>query len=498
MLKYIKETVKNSAIYSVGNISVKLVGFILVPLLTDPEYLSVEAYGALGVLEAVNQILVSLLGLGLYNSLFRWYYDQSEDENKKTFFTSGLVVLILVSVTGIIAFMYRDSIANLIGLDTSFSFVVALMILATGLQALAQFPATLMRLQDKASFFTYTNILKLAVTLAVTLYFLIVEQAGLAAVYYGQIAGFVVFLILVSPYMARNSRAAIQWTLFTEMMGYGLSLMVAGLAGAAINVIDRFVLNSMSGLEEVGLYSLGYKVASILKVFVIASVSMSVIPMIFRKMKDPDRHRFYQKTMTYYGFGMMICIMGVSLFSKEVIKVFTGSTMYWSSFTVIPILAFGLFFTALKDVVVTGLHITKKTGWISFMTTIVSVLNLSLNILLIPVLGAEGAALASLFSQFAYFVGLFYFSNRVYPIRFEWRKIIMIYTTGVVLVYLALLTNDLHLWVRLVTKSGALLLFPLVLYPMNFYEKAELEQLRIIWQNWRNPANWRENVKRLF
>lgn len=498
MLKYIKETVKNSAIYSIGNISVKLVGFILVPLLTDPEYLSVEAYGALGVLEAVNQILVALLGLGLYNSLFRWYYEQNKEDNKSTFFTASLVVTLLISVATYLAIRFQNPITQLLQLDNIYSEVVALMIFSTGLQAVSQLPATLMRLQDKAAFFTTTNIVKLFVTLLVTLYFLIIDQAGLSAIYFGQIAGFITYLILVLRYIVQNSRISIHRKVFTDMMGYGLSLMVAGLAGAAINVVDRFVLNSMSGLEEVGFYSLGYKVASILKVFVIASVSMSVIPMIFRKMKDDDSHRFYQKTMTYYGFGMMICIMGVSLFSLETIKFFTGSTVYWSSYTVIPILAFGLFFSALKDIVVTGLHITKRTSWISLMTTMVSVLNLALNILLIPVLGAEGAALASLFSQFIYFIGLYYFANRVYPIRFEWRKIVMIYLTGLILVYLALLTNELDLWIRLLTKAGALLVFPLILYPLNFYEKAELEQLRIIWLNWRNPSNWPENLKRLF
>ena len=494
MLKYIKETAKNSVIYSLGNIFVKLTGFILIPILTDPEFLSTQDYGALGVLEAVNQILISLMGFGLYNSLIRWYYDQDEEQNRATFFTSSLFVIILSGTIILVTYLFKSQASVLLFNSEIYDSVIVLVMVSTGLQVLGVLPATLMRMQERATFFTVTNIIKLIVTLVVTLYFLLINNEGLFAVYAGQIAGFLVYLIILIPYMVRNSVLKIHFQLFTEMMGYGISMMMAGLAASSTNVIDRFVLNSMSGLQEVGLYSLAYKVSSILKVFIITSVSMALTPLMFKKINDQDSHRFYSKTMTYYGFGMMICIMGVSLFGKEMLKVFTGSVLYWSSFSVIPILAFGLFFVALRDVVTVGLRIAKKTSRITLMTIIVSILNLVLNILIIPIWGAEGAALASFISQLFFFVGLFYFSNRVYPIHFEWRKIILMFITGAVLVYLSLLTNGMHLALRLIVKTCAIALFPFILYFFNFYEDVEIRQIKLIWGKWRNPIRWKNNI----
>lgn len=497
MLKYVKETIKNSAIYGIGNISVKLVGFILVPFLTNPEYLSIQDYGALGVFEAVNQIVVYLIGMGLYNSMFRWYYEQNEEENKATFFTVTVGVVFFTLLSFFLIYVFKDEASNLLFNKSGYSNLLVLMMLATGLQAIGQLPSTLMRLQDRAAFFTVGNIIKLITTLLVTLYYLVVLEEGLVAIYAGQISGFAVYFLFLLPYMLRNSALKIHLPVFKEMLGYGLSMMIAGLAGSMINVIDRFVLNSMSGLEEVGFYSLGYKVASVIKVLIIGSVSMALTPVVFRKIEDDDSHRFYKKAMTYYGFGMMICIMAVSMFSIEILKVFTGSTLYWSSFTVIPILAFSLYFVALKDIVTTGLHITKKTSRISLMTTVVSVLNLGLNILMIPILGAEGAALASLLSQFMYFLGLYYFSNKLYPINFEWNKVILMFALGIILVYTALLTNDLSLTIRLLVKTSALLSFPFILYLFNFYEEIELHHISNIWKDWRNPTRWKSNIKRL-
>ena len=317
--------------------------------------------------------------------------------------------------------------------------IIVLVMISTGLQALGILPATLMRMHERPGFFTITNIIKLVVTLIVTLIFLFTNDNGLFAIYMGQIIGFTVYLVILIPFMLENSSLRIHKPVFTEMMGYGFSMMMSALAVASTNVIDRFVLNSMSGLQEVGFYSLGFKISSILKVFIITSVSLALTPMIFKKMNDDDSHRFYKKSMTYYGFGIMLCIMGISLFGKEVLKIFTGSKLYWSSFAVIPVLSLGMYFVALRDIVTIGLRIKKKTSRITLMTVIVSVLNLILNFLLIPILGAEGAALASLFSQLVFFSGLFYFSNKVYPIEFEWRKIILMFVVGASLIYLSLL-----------------------------------------------------------
>ncbi len=498
MLKYVKETVKNSAIYGIGNISVKLIGFILIPFLTDPQYLSVRDYGALGVLEAINQIVVSIMGLGLYNAMFRWFYEQSREEQKSTFFTILLTCFLMVVMILMITFYWKEYLTSAFFSTQKYQNVLVLTIISTGLQALSQVPATLMRLQNRAAFFTSSNILKLIVTLLTTLYFLLWCRYGILAIYYGQIAGFITYLVFLIPYFYKNSILKIHLAVFTEMLGYGFSMMIAGISAASINVLDRFVLNSMSGLEEVGLYSLGYKISSTIKVFVIGSVSMALTPLIFRKINDKDSTRFYTKTMTYYGFGMMFCIIGVSLFSKEAIKVFTSSTFYWSSFSVIPILAFSLYFAALKDVVVTGLHITKKTSRISMVTGFVSGLNLILNILLIPYLGATGAAVASLLSQALFFIGAWYFSNRNYPIPYEWKKIVLIFVTGAILVSLSFLVNDLSLIIRLVAKTILLVVFPFILYLFNFYEEAELIQIKTIWIDWRNPLRWKSNFKRLF
>lgn len=84
MLADIKSTIKNSIIYGFGSLSSKLVGFILIPLYT--KYLTVEDYGALGILEVSSQIFIGLFGFGLYQAFFRWYWDKRYSSKQAAIF----------------------------------------------------------------------------------------------------------------------------------------------------------------------------------------------------------------------------------------------------------------------------------------------------------------------------------------------------------------------------------------------------------------------------
>ena len=72
------------------------------------------------------------------------------------------------------------------------------------------------------------------------------------------------------------------------------------------------------------------------------------------------------------------------------------------------------------------------------------------------------------------------------------------FIVGALLVSGALIFNEYSLLIRLLVKTLALILFPLILYPFNFYEDAELNEIKAIWLKWRNPSRWKSNLSDLF
>ena len=88
MLDNLRLTAKNSFIYSIGNLSVKLTGLVLIPIYTNPKYLSVEQYGILGILEITSLIIIAVIELSLTQSITRWYWDSEYvNKQKSMFFT---------------------------------------------------------------------------------------------------------------------------------------------------------------------------------------------------------------------------------------------------------------------------------------------------------------------------------------------------------------------------------------------------------------------------
>ena len=220
----------------------------------------------------------------------------------------------------------------------------------------------------------------------------------------------------------------------------------------------------MEGLEKVGVYTLGYKISSALKVIVITSIQLALSPLLMKKMNEPDHKPYYAKVMTYFSIVLMFCVIGVSLFSLEVIKIAARDIIYWESANIVAILSFSFFFSMLKDSAFIGLQIVKRTKIAGLLITLSSLINLGLNILLIPRFSIYGAAIATLFSQVIFFAMIFVSAQRYYRIPYELKNVFLQLIVGIIIVGLGFLVNDLNIGLRLLFKVLLLGAYPGYLY----------------------------------
>ena len=105
MPKEFKNTFKSIIIYGFGNVSVKLVGLVLLPLYTDIKLLSPNDYGAMAIIDVTAQILIAIFSLSLYAAYARWYWDKNYFDSRKRIFFSCFSTL---TVLAVLAFCNRD------------------------------------------------------------------------------------------------------------------------------------------------------------------------------------------------------------------------------------------------------------------------------------------------------------------------------------------------------------------------------------------------------
>jgi len=496
MLPVLKSTLKNTFIYSIGTFSSRLAGFILIPLYT--KHFSVEQYGMLGIMEVSAQVLLALLGFSLYNAFFRWYWDKSYiDKQKSILFTILIFLVFQIGIFLLLAVTMRDELSFLLFDSDQHAYLIQLLLIVSGFEAIGVLISTLLRLKEKAMYYTVLQVAKLTVSLLITVYLILYKNRNIEAVYEAQLIANVVYFALIFNVLRKSIIVKFEWKILKDMLSFSLPLVLTSVSGIILNITDRYSLRFLSNMADVGVYSLGFKIANTIRVFLITSVNLALQPMIFKMMDDPGNKRFYSKVMTYFTFGLMFFVLFFALFSSEIVKILSTRTQYWEAYKIVPILSLSMLFSMLRDVAYTGLNITKKTKLIALLIISAALINVALNLLFIPTWNFLGAAYATTLSQILFFGFVYYFAQRFYPIPYEWKKILLMITAGIGLFCLGHLFQTWPLFLRLPLKLILIAAFPFILFGFHFYEKIELDRLGEAWSKWRNPLRWRKNLRKI-
>jgi len=140
----------------------------------------------------------------------------------------------------------------------------------------------------------------------------------------------------------------------------------------------------------------------------------------------------------------------------------------------------------------TGLVIARNTKMIALATTLMSILNVILDLLLIPHFQSIGAAIAIMTTQLCYLFIIYRSSQKAYPIQYEVVKLMKVTFLGITLILLAECTNELSVILRVPIKTLLLCLYPLLLYVMGLYEAIELLRIEQAWKKWKQIRNWKK------
>ena len=508
MLNSIKVSLKDTLIYGFGNIAVKIVGLLLIPLFSNPKFFSIEEFGVLGILEISALVLTASMASAMPQSLTRWFWDKEHKENQKGIFFMSFATQLVVSLLFCLFLIpLSRTFSVMIFSKPDWSRVITFVIIGSGIQALNNITNTLMRLQSKSVLYTTTNLFKLTFVLSLSLYFIISKKMGLEGYYLAQAIGNALLVIALSGYTIKNSRIFFSKDIFRSMNAYGFPLFLANISAVALNVVDRYSLNSsafhksslnsLDVLKSVALYTLAFKITSVLKLAIVDSMKLALGPMMIKRIGSPDIKRFYSKVLLYSSYVLMFAVIGVSLFSFELIKVIAKSKQFWDAVVIIPILSMSVVFVNMKDLTVYGLHVVKKTRIIGMIVVFSTLLSVCLNYLLIPIWDITGAALATLLAQFVFWLVSYYYSQKAFYVPYEIRKIFTLVIVGAALSFSCLLLNKMDLIPRLIIKTGCLISFPFILYLFKFYEPVELQAIRGFTSKWSNIKNLKDNLKSL-
>lgn len=484
MLDKLKRTVKHSAIFALGKIGAKLVGFVLLPIYTRE--LSTAQYGILALLEMADLLGGHVLSLSLQNALFRWHA-LAEEEHKKGGYVFTLTVFLLgVSLLNLVLVLPgRAYISQFLFETPEYGAYIIYLLISIILQNLGRIPFTLLRIEEKSLRFAVLVGLQFAISLVLNIYFVAFLKWGIEGVLLAQVLSSGAVLAALLPYWLKRMYFRFEGRELKQMLAYSYPIMFAAIAATVLSLGDRFLLTRLSTLSEVGLYSLGYKFTNIIKVFIIDSFLMG-LPIIgwqvVRENQQPQR--FFSKTLTYFVFFLLWLGLLLSAYAKGIIHLFAVDSAYWDAHRVVPLLSVGAVLMGIQRVFFFQLEIPRKTQYIPLLVGGAALLNVALNLLLIPYFAMMGAAYANVLSNLATVLAAYYVVQKFYPVRYELKRMAVLFALAAGLYLLTLPFDQFSLLERMIYKGVVILSFPLVLYWIGFYEPVEIERLRGSAQKW--------------
>ncbi len=496
MFNTLKKVAKNSAIYGIGTFSTKLIGIILLPLYTS--YISVSDYGVLAIAEITSIFLVAFISLKINAAFFRWYWDEKYfSKQKSIFFTSFSLVLFVSILVLFPLIIFSNKLSILFFQTEKYSYLFQLMAVFSVLQVMIELIIYLMRVQEKAVFYSTTSVIKLFVSLVITIVFVVRLGRGIEGIYEAQIISQIVFFSITLKYIITNTKINFESKIIIGMLKYSVPLILADISGVILSASDRICLNFLDSTKQVGIYSLGFKVSNTIRVFLYTSAMMAVSPLIYQYINRPGNMRFYSKLLTYFTFAIMFFVIFLSLFAKELIYFFVQSASYYDAWKVIPILSLAILFGVMKDVSLTGLNITKKSSLMALIVFCMALLNIGLNIYLIPLFSSLGASIATLITRIVSFIIFYNVAQKYYKIPYELKKVLLTVIIGSTLITIAVFTNNLNAYFSIIIKILLFASFPYILYLLNFFEEVELQRIQASWNKWKNPKTWQKNIRKI-
>jgi O-antigen/teichoic acid export membrane protein len=330
----------------------------------------------------------------------------------------------------------------------------------------------LFRVEERSLAFVGATLVNLLVTVGATVVLVVGLDQGARGVVVGNWIGTLTVYLGLLGY--RREQLGLQFSrpLLREMQHFGWPLVPAALALIAVNFSDRFFLSHISGLDEVGKYELGVRIASAMVLLLTAF--RTAWPAFAYSIEDDDEaKRTYAYVLTYLVFIASWLALGLAALSPWLVRLLASKSSYYEGSQVVGLLAFGTTAYAAYIVMAIGVGRARRTQFNWVITGIAAIVNLVLNLTLIPPFGMMGAAVATLAAYVVLFLGMTYWAQRVFPTPYQWRRVATA-VAGAVTLAIVVKLLDAPLAVAFLLA----LAYPVVLVPLGFYLPAERRRFR--------------------
>jgi len=417
--KYLRDILKHSFFYSFGPIINSFMVFLLIPIYTN--IFSLNDYGILVLVNIIITVILSLSNIGMNSALNIIYFKN----NKKGIiigssfwflFFNGIIILVLFSVF--------DHLLSKVILQSDIPGIF-IYIGIINLINLINIPQRFILKKEKRSFiFSLVSIISAISLPLFQVIFLYIFEKNIISLLQGYLCSKILIFFILFIINKRNMNYGFSITFIKKLAIIGIPFVISSISAWIFSFSDRIIIGQMLSNELVGIYDVMYKYS-----FAFSSLMISIFPLIwnivmFEIEKEKGAKKIYA-TIFDNLLSFILVITTLLLFlSYPLLQLLTSKSNYMDYYELIPILIVSSIFNPIYYYIIFAMSIKQKIK--IYIPTISSgIINIIMNIILIPIIGISGAIISTLLSYILLILTTLYLSQKIYYVPYNYKKILM-------------------------------------------------------------------------
>jgi O-antigen/teichoic acid export membrane protein len=461
----LKQLTKDTMIYGISTMVGRFINFLLMPVYTH--FFIPAHYGIVTNIYALFALLNIVFLFGMDSAYLKFAGTETKEKHAVIFSTAFTPLFVMDIVLSLLLVAGRSMFSQLLGIPQEYSYLFYYTGAILFLDAIAQLPYITLRLEKKALRFSGIRLGNIFINIILNVFLIAVMKKGIESVFISNLIASVFSLVMLLPEMIKLFKFKVDKEVLKRLLAFGLPYLPAGIASMFMQVIDRPIVEKLTNLNTLGIYQANYR----LGIFMMLYVSMFQYawqPFFLENSKDENAKGIFSSVFTYFTAIGCIILVFLSLFINDIaMHRFWGFSLigkaYWGGLNIVPIVLLAYLFNGFYVNFAAGLFIKERSGVFPIIMSIGAASNVLANFLLIPKLNITGAAFATLISYALMAIGFYIVSNKIYPIKYEGKKLLgILLAVGITA---ALYYVNVQFWnSRFVLRMALFILFILMLF----------------------------------
>lgn len=452
--------IENFFAYGFINILDKIIPVLLLPVITRL-LVNPSDFGVYDMYNLIVGFGSPLAMLGMYDAMFREYFEKDSQQYRyNVTSTANHIIMITSSITCLILIIFNTLFSKLFFGESSYGTIVILSAISLLISNNSTIIAAPTRIQNQRKVYVITGLFR-----SLSYYGIAIILIYFGYSYFGMIFGNLISSLLLIAYFWMLNRkfftkGKFDKTIAKELLKIGIPLLPTFLIYWIYNSMDKVMITNMIGTEQLGIYSIGARVASVSQ-FIYMAFAGGWSYFAFSTMKDDDQVELTSKVFEYLGAISFLSLIIIYPFIKPVFELIFPMT-YSMGQVVVPYLYLSPLLLMLFQVIGNQFIVIKKSYWSTISLTAGAVINVALNYILINCLGVEGAAISTLIGYVVTVIMVCFIAKKMKLILISLRFITVSFVTTLYLFIVKLLVVDKLLLQILVTLISSCII--LIIY----------------------------------